>query len=534
MSDAGGDAGGDACCGAGGGCAPRPPITRRDFLGSLTTGAAGLSAAALARAAAPLASPLAKRVAGPFQTKPGDFPIPADKQFDPAWLRSLVARGEATAYTKGRGELAKIGMPVGGICAGQLYLGGDGRLWRWDVFNLPPSADWHDGNGPHYAKPLDPSAPLEQGFALRVTPGIATKDGAVRSVEAATTRLLDARGFDDITFRGQYPIGFVSYRDAQLPVEVDLEAFSPFIPMDDVESGLPATVMSYTVRNTSKAAVVVEIAGWIENAIGLGTGRAGAFTRFNEDGRARPGRFVVARASANPPAPPRTLPRADRLLDDFEGDTYAGWTVTGTAFGDRPLKRSEIPKYQGDLNGHGDRVVNSHNVRHGEDVAGGDAYTGRMKSAPFLLDRDWLSFRIGGGNHPGTTCVNLLVAGKVVATATGRNENRMRLECFDLQPFAGASAELEIVDEATGAWGNVGVDDFVLTDVPRTEPYDLAQQPDFGTLALSTIGTSPSNPVEPQLDCDGFDLVGDGLRCHGFASIVGDETKPCPPATSTR
>ena len=40
--------------------------------------------------------------------------------------------------------------------------------------------------------------------------------------------------------------------------------------------------------------------------------------------------------------------------------------------------------------------------------------------------------------------------------------------------------------------------------------------------------------IEAQLDCDRFDLVRDGLRCHGFDSIVGDETKPCLPATSTR
>ena len=40
--------------------------------------------------------------------------------------------------------------------------------------------------------------------------------------------------------------------------------------------------------------------------------------------------------------------------------------------------------------------------------------------------------------------------------------------------------------------------------------------------------------IETQLDCDRFDLVRDGIRCHGFASIVGDGTKRCPPATSTR
>ena len=62
---------------------------------------------------------------------------------------------------------------------------------------------------------------------------------------------------------------------------------------------------------------------------------------------------------------------------------------------------------------------------------------GTLTSKPFVLERDFITFLIGGGNHPGKTCLNLLVDGKVVASATGRNDNRMRLECFDVTAFAG-------------------------------------------------------------------------------------------------
>ena len=120
-------------------------VNRREFLRRTT-----LAAAALGLARWPA-------MAGPFTRADFDKLVPADKKLSPDWVKSLIARGQRTTY---RGpELEKIGMPVGGLCAGQLYLGGDGRLWHWDIFNQ------HIGTGAeHYAKPLSPSAPAGPGL----------------------------------------------------------------------------------------------------------------------------------------------------------------------------------------------------------------------------------------------------------------------------------------------------------------------------------------------------------------------------------
>ena len=92
--------------------------------------------------------------AGPFSADDlDDFPIPADKKLDAAWVSSLSARGEPTVYRSQAGELEHLGMPVGGICCGQVYLGGDGTLWHWDIFNLPQATEWSHSAGPLYAKP---------------------------------------------------------------------------------------------------------------------------------------------------------------------------------------------------------------------------------------------------------------------------------------------------------------------------------------------------------------------------------------------
>lgn len=47
--------------------------------------------------------------------------IPADKQLDPEWFRSLFTSGEAQVYTEPK-ALEHIGMPVGGLFAGTVYL----------------------------------------------------------------------------------------------------------------------------------------------------------------------------------------------------------------------------------------------------------------------------------------------------------------------------------------------------------------------------------------------------------------------------
>ena len=139
-------------------------------------------------------------MAGPFEAADFEKLIPVDKKLDPKWIAALFERGRPEVY---RGaELDKIGMPIGGICAGQLYLGGDGRLWHWDLFNTPDASEMNQYVGARYQHPRQPASPLEQGFALKVLAGGKT-----------SIRPLDRRGFHDIEFRGEYPIARVEYRD---------------------------------------------------------------------------------------------------------------------------------------------------------------------------------------------------------------------------------------------------------------------------------------------------------------------------------
>ena len=237
-------------------------------------------------------------MAGPFDASDFARLVPPDKKLDAAWVKSLFDRGESTVY---RGPaLTLIGMPIGGICAGQLYLGGDGKLWHWDIFNRVDHT-----NEAHYANPMRPQSPLDQGFALRI------KSGKTNEV-----RTLDRAGFSDVGFRGEYPIGFVNYSDpAVARSRSTLEAFSPFIPLNTDDSSLPATILIYRIKNVAHEPVEVEIGGWLENAVCLDTGQPADGFRRNVI-RHEPGVLLLECSAEPAPEPPARAPRPPIVLAD--------------------------------------------------------------------------------------------------------------------------------------------------------------------------------------------------------------------------
>lgn len=151
----------------------------------------------------------------------------------------------------------------------------------------------------------------------------------------------------------------------------------------------------------------------------------------------------------------------ETVFDDFESGTYEGWTATGDAFGEIPQTLETIAGYQGKINGRGKYFVNSHNIRQGGDVGRGDSLTGTLTSRPFTIDFDTIEFLVGGGGHQGKTCVNLVIDGNTVLTATGQRNNQMSLNTWDVRPFAGKVAKIQVVDDHKAGWGNIGIDHIV-------------------------------------------------------------------------
>ena len=154
---------------------------------------------------------------------------------------------------------------------------------------------------------------------------------------------------------------------------------------------------------------------------------------------------------------------ADLIVADFEGDSYGEWVVTGEAFGPGPAKGT-LPGQMNVEGFEGQRLVNS--------FFKGDTSTGTLTSPEFAIQRKFVCFLIGGGQHEGKTCINLLVDGKVVRTATGANDKpggseRLDWHSWDVSDLVGKKVRLQIVDAATGGWGHVNVDHILQSDTRR-------------------------------------------------------------------
>jgi uncharacterized protein (DUF608 family) len=166
-------------------------------------------------------------------------------------------------------NLARISCPLGGIGTGGIGLGGRGNLQDWEIFNRPDI-----GNVPQFCFPSiwvrvgmtsNPfSAVLERRFLPPFDTGA---NGFGTGGVPGLPRFREAR------FHGSFPLSRIDFEDPDCPVQVSLQAFSPFYPLDADNSGLPCAILDYSVHNPASSQAQVVIAWSISNPVGHGDGR---------------------------------------------------------------------------------------------------------------------------------------------------------------------------------------------------------------------------------------------------------------------
>ena len=167
----------------------------------------------------------------------------------------MLERGETRVYRDR--YLTGISLPVGGIAAGPIQINGEARRHIWQIFR-------------NYEGVSLPNS----FFAVRAQSG--QTQPVMRALQTVGEGPFEA--MKSLSFSGEYPWGWYTFEEPALPVEVRMEVFSPFVPLNTKDSSIPCGIFKLTAKNAGPQLVSVCFLATQRNPIGLPKGPFGGNT----------------------------------------------------------------------------------------------------------------------------------------------------------------------------------------------------------------------------------------------------------------
>ena len=172
--------------------------------------------------------------------------------------------------------LDRIAFPIGGIGAGMFCIEGTGAVSHMSVHNRPEMF-----NEPAMFAAISVRG-LENG-SLVVEGQVPDwkRFGNPGSGNGSSGATYGLPRFENASFSARFPYALISLNDPDLPLDVQLRAWSPFIPTDADNSSLPAGAIEYTFRNTGTKAVEAVFSYNSVNFMSVRNGRASVKPMMN-------------------------------------------------------------------------------------------------------------------------------------------------------------------------------------------------------------------------------------------------------------
>ncbi|WP_431911337.1 GH116 family glycosyl-hydrolase [Amycolatopsis thermoflava] len=239
--------------------------------------------------------------------------------------------------------------PLGGIGTGTVSVGARGQLQDWEIFNSPGRGNVLPFTFFAIHAQRAGAAPVSRVLESRLRPPHGERPyGYLWWTAAGLPRLQDS------VMHGEYPLVRVAFLDESLPVSVALEAFTPLIPLNAKESGIPGAVLRYRVHNPGDKPVTVTVAGSLANAVGFEPGTDGLFlpkfagqprNAYRDDGNIRGlwytsslpthdirhGTMALATAAQDVTAKPEWLSQFHHGFEEFWSDFSSDGRLSCTA-----------------------------------------------------------------------------------------------------------------------------------------------------------------------------------------------------------
>jgi len=183
-----------------------------------------------------------------------------------------IENGTQNEYKYSGEALRAVALQLGPVGQGSISLAGDGGLRQWQINNKVS----HDAHVP------------DSFFAIRVDTKGTSKSVVLQSptlyddskfrpspyitdhvVPAASKKLLaDLPGVKTIEVTAKFPVVHVDYTSGEVPVKVEMDAWSPKIPLDTKNSAIPVIIFNFTVTNNTTNDATVSLLGTLQNIAG--------------------------------------------------------------------------------------------------------------------------------------------------------------------------------------------------------------------------------------------------------------------------
>lgn len=183
-------------------------------------------------------------------------------------------------------HLNRVAFPIGGIGAGMICMEGTGVIShvsvrnRPEIFNEPGMfAAIHVKGVKNGGKLLEGPVPDWKKFGLK---------DAGNGLGGSTTGLPH---FRHASFLSRFPFATLDLHDEDLPLKIKITGWSPFIPSDENNSGMPVGAIEYLFTNTGSAAIDAIFSFNAKNFLRIDKGR-NAITSIQNG-------FVLSEAGTN-------------------------------------------------------------------------------------------------------------------------------------------------------------------------------------------------------------------------------------------
>jgi uncharacterized protein (DUF608 family) len=175
-----------------------------------------------------------------------------------------------------RGNKAReISFPIGGIGTGCIGLAGNGRLIDWEIFNRPNKGGMNGIS--HFAVKAESNGRLLDARVLNgdLPPpymGEFNKP-AFQSFGFGPPigYMAGLPHFRNFEFEGTYPIAKIRFSDEEFPGRIQMTAFNPFIPLNDLDSSIPAAFFEIEIENIGEQEIMYTVCLVVQNPLPPGT-----------------------------------------------------------------------------------------------------------------------------------------------------------------------------------------------------------------------------------------------------------------------